>query len=280
VAGRNAWRSFNGRAVQRLRAPIVLTGPWWNRSPASARGAHMQEFERIKVLFVAGFAPIVRDRVASGKLYGETLNISLKKEQGGNGINSGYGLGWEISAIEGRSLIYHGGSTGTCSSVVILDTAKKIAAAIVINIDLTLIDEYRYQTLLNIMNNILHLAADEQATNYGIPIIKDPSMNDFILDKSLQPKYTGEYISLAGGIWMFDGADMTVRENSDGELEALIFRGQQVIFRFDLDFVNRSSAISRNIFMCRFTIRGFATTGGPIGVRRFRLEQDSRLVHG
>jgi hypothetical protein len=52
-------------------------------SPASARGAHMQEFERIKVLFVAGFGPIVRDRVAGGKLYGETLNISFKKEQGG-----------------------------------------------------------------------------------------------------------------------------------------------------------------------------------------------------
>jgi len=43
----------------------------------------MQEFERIKVLFVAGFGPIVRDRVAGGNLYGETLNISFKKEQGG-----------------------------------------------------------------------------------------------------------------------------------------------------------------------------------------------------
>ena len=43
----------------------------------------MQEFERIKVLFVAGFGPIVRDRVAGGNLYGETLNILFKKEQGG-----------------------------------------------------------------------------------------------------------------------------------------------------------------------------------------------------
>src|SRR5947209_100402 len=30
-----------------------------------------------------GFGPIVRDRVASENLYGETLNISFKKEQGG-----------------------------------------------------------------------------------------------------------------------------------------------------------------------------------------------------
>ena len=43
----------------------------------------MQEFERIKVLFVAGFGPIFRDRVAGGNLYGETLNISFKKKQGG-----------------------------------------------------------------------------------------------------------------------------------------------------------------------------------------------------
>jgi hypothetical protein len=180
-----------------------------------------------------------------------TANIffpGFKKEQGGDGSKSAYGLGWEISVIEGRNMIYHGGSTGTSSSVVMLDTAKKITASIVINMDMTLIDEYKYRGLLNIMNNILHLAADEPPTDYGIPRIKDPSLNDYILDKSLQSKYTGEYISLAGGIWMFDGADMTIRENQDGQLEALIYRGQQVIFQFDLDFVNRSFAISRNIF--------------------------------
>lgn len=43
----------------------------------------MQEFEHIKVLFVAGFGPIVRDRVAGQRLYGETLDIAFKKEQGG-----------------------------------------------------------------------------------------------------------------------------------------------------------------------------------------------------
>jgi hypothetical protein len=43
----------------------------------------MQRFERIKVLFVAGFGPIVRDKTVSRDLYGETLNISFKEEQGG-----------------------------------------------------------------------------------------------------------------------------------------------------------------------------------------------------
>ncbi|WP_308102554.1 hypothetical protein [Paraburkholderia madseniana] len=43
----------------------------------------MQEFERIKVLFVAGFGPIVRDKIAGRNLYGETFNISFKEEPGG-----------------------------------------------------------------------------------------------------------------------------------------------------------------------------------------------------
>ncbi|MBS1597689.1 MAG: beta-lactamase family protein [Bacteroidetes bacterium] len=172
----------------------------------------------------------------------------FKKEQGGDGSKSAYGLGWEISAIEGRNMIYHGGSTGTSSSVVMLDTTKKIGVAMLVNLDMTLVDEYKHQGLLNIMNNIMHLAADEPTTNYGVPRIKDPSLNDYVLDKSLQSKYIGDYISLAGGIWMFDGADMTIRENQHGQLEALIKRGQQVIFQFDVDFVNPSSAVSRNVF--------------------------------
>ena len=43
----------------------------------------MQEFERIKILFVAGFGPIVRDKIAGRNLYGETFNISFKEESGG-----------------------------------------------------------------------------------------------------------------------------------------------------------------------------------------------------
>jgi hypothetical protein len=43
----------------------------------------MRQFEGIKVLFVAGFGPIVHDPVAGQKLYSETLNISFKEEQGG-----------------------------------------------------------------------------------------------------------------------------------------------------------------------------------------------------
>ena len=43
----------------------------------------MTTMQKIKVLFVAGFGPIVRDAAASRKLYQDTLNIVFKEETGG-----------------------------------------------------------------------------------------------------------------------------------------------------------------------------------------------------
>jgi catechol 2,3-dioxygenase-like lactoylglutathione lyase family enzyme len=43
----------------------------------------MPEFGNFKILFVAGFGPIVRDRDASQKLYSEAFRIPLKEAEGG-----------------------------------------------------------------------------------------------------------------------------------------------------------------------------------------------------
>jgi hypothetical protein len=43
----------------------------------------MTQFGNIKILFVAGFGPIVRDAGASRKLYCERLGIAFKEETGG-----------------------------------------------------------------------------------------------------------------------------------------------------------------------------------------------------
>src|SRR5579871_2294539 len=43
----------------------------------------MLPIENVKVLFVAGFGPIVREAGASRRLYAETLGISFKEETGG-----------------------------------------------------------------------------------------------------------------------------------------------------------------------------------------------------
>ena len=43
----------------------------------------VKALENIKVLFIAGFGPIVRDAAASQKLYREALGIPFKEEKGG-----------------------------------------------------------------------------------------------------------------------------------------------------------------------------------------------------
>lgn len=43
----------------------------------------MHDIENIKVLFVLGFGPIVRDMAASRKLYSDNLGIAFKGESGG-----------------------------------------------------------------------------------------------------------------------------------------------------------------------------------------------------
>ena len=42
----------------------------------------MEGADNVKILFVAGFGPIVRDTSESRKLYGEVLGISFKEESG------------------------------------------------------------------------------------------------------------------------------------------------------------------------------------------------------
>ncbi len=43
----------------------------------------MKKIGNIKILFVAGFGPIVRDRDASRKLYAEAFDIPFKENEGG-----------------------------------------------------------------------------------------------------------------------------------------------------------------------------------------------------
>jgi hypothetical protein len=47
------------------------------------RGDVMEQMGNIKVLFIAGFGPIVREAAASRKLYSQMLGISFKEETGG-----------------------------------------------------------------------------------------------------------------------------------------------------------------------------------------------------
>jgi hypothetical protein len=50
---------------------------------AVRRGDAMQGLEKSKILFIAGFGPIVRDTEVSRKLYVQALEIPFKEESGG-----------------------------------------------------------------------------------------------------------------------------------------------------------------------------------------------------
>ncbi len=43
----------------------------------------MKNLKKIEVLFIAGFGPIVGDRIASKRLYSDTLGLAFQEEDGG-----------------------------------------------------------------------------------------------------------------------------------------------------------------------------------------------------
>jgi hypothetical protein len=49
----------------------------------SGKGDSMQGLGNVKILFIAGFGPIIRDAAASRKLYRDVLGISFKEESDG-----------------------------------------------------------------------------------------------------------------------------------------------------------------------------------------------------
>jgi CubicO group peptidase (beta-lactamase class C family) len=172
----------------------------------------------------------------------------LNKEQGGDGSTFHYGLGWMLSDIEGRTIIHHGGSTGKMSSFTMIDLKNNMAVSFLANIDLTFIDQYRYPTIFNIVNNILHLASNEPITSYGKPIITDPTQNEFELETDKEDSYVGDYIQVKGGDhWVNFGLKLRIQQKSTEGLEAVITRDKQTIRTFEMDFVTPSQAMGRHL---------------------------------
>jgi catechol 2,3-dioxygenase-like lactoylglutathione lyase family enzyme len=64
---------------RKLIAAIAAAGATF----AIPRGGAMHALENVKILFIAGFGPIVHDQDASRRLYVKGLGISFKEESGG-----------------------------------------------------------------------------------------------------------------------------------------------------------------------------------------------------
>jgi CubicO group peptidase (beta-lactamase class C family) len=172
----------------------------------------------------------------------------LSYEQGGDGQEYHYGLGWMISDIEGRRLIHHGGSRGTMSSFTLLFPEAKLAATILFNIDYNNVDPYSFASPFQILNNLFHLLLQKPLSDFGRPRIADPTRNNFKLSNTAYQQYTGLYhFGGKGDRRNFQGTRLDLFQDSEGTLAAKIYRGKQLLSHFELDFVNPTQAISRNL---------------------------------
>ncbi len=172
----------------------------------------------------------------------------ISPEEGGDGKPIHYGLGWMISEIEGRHIIHHGGSTGKMSSMTMIDLTNNIAVSLLSNIDLTFIDQYQYPTIFTLTNNILHIAMGASETEFGRPIVADPTINDFNMDIKHMENYIGEFLQIRGGdFWMNFDLSMDIKEKDENGLKAIITRGENTVNQFLLDFASPTLAISRNM---------------------------------
>ena len=185
-------------------------------------------------------------------------------EDGGDDESLGYGLGWMMGEIEGDSLIFHGGSTGTASSMMILDPKAEIGVVLLLNLDYTFVNRYQYQSEFQLANNVLRLARGEEASDYGQIRITDPTLNDFSLSSEKYEHYLGSY-QFAGG-WdanfVYYGVDLAIKQVGD-DLLGELHRGERLLGRFKLDFVNEQLAIRR-----------YQVMPDPV---RFRLRKDGSV---
>lgn len=171
----------------------------------------------------------------------------LTYDQGGDGSKFNYGLGWMIAEVEGRTIINHGGSRKTMSSMTILDPKRQLAATILFNLDYNFLDNYRFQSEFNILNNLFHLLEKEEFTDFGNPRIQDPTLNDYELPDAMKQRFIGEYRFASGGeAWYFQGVNLEIFIGKHGNLEARAMQADELIMEFALDFTNEANAVSRN----------------------------------
>jgi len=171
----------------------------------------------------------------------------ISKEDGGENLPLKYGFGWFLGEMEGKDYIFHGGNRRNMSSMTFLCPDRKIGAALLTNIDLTLIDRYEYHNLIHILNNIIRLSLGEDVSDFALPVVKDPTRNTYELPLENESKYLGTYSLTEGADWVFLGSQLSISRGENG-LEAEIRKGEQVIERFTLDFVTRKTAVSRNLY--------------------------------
>ncbi|MFH1809964.1 MAG: serine hydrolase domain-containing protein [Pseudomonadota bacterium] len=159
----------------------------------------------------------------------------LAVEEGGNGDDIGYGLGWMISTIEGRTIVHHAGASYSSASETLIDPATGSAVSLLINTEPG--DRYRYRPLPWLANNILHLVNGEPPSSFALPRRSDPSSNRFRISATEAQRYLGSYLGKVGRIDIDRGG---------GEGLVATYTMGPYRQRLEVDFVNPVKVVLRS----------------------------------
>jgi CubicO group peptidase (beta-lactamase class C family) len=159
-------------------------------------------------------------------------------EMGVLGGEAGYGMGWVEVEADGRTVSHHGGDAIVMGSWTMLDRERRLGVSLLYNGPV--LHEYRFPSKVWVVNNLLHLAAGEPTTQFGLPREADPTANDFDLPRELLGRYAGTYLSPQGL-----RAEISAR-TGDGDLVLQMTAGD-IEYEYELDFVSESAVVLRNL---------------------------------
>jgi CubicO group peptidase (beta-lactamase class C family) len=175
------------------------------------------------------------------ELWTPGITFPAPRDIGTNGSEDwGYAMGWMTAEIDGRGLVFHGGDTGSLSSMTIIDPSSRSGITLLFNAT-SVSDNYRFENIYSLANNLLHLSGGEKPTTTFEPKEPDPNLKAAFTDLpcEAQKAYEGEYIGGTGQtIRCYRQDDRLVAELD----ESVIRRVSEVLFLNPSSIVLRSTA--------------------------------------
>ena len=179
-------------------------------------------------------------------------------ELGGTGKPAYYAMGYFVFEIDGSRYVGHGGEFRTMSSFALVDRDNDVAIALLYNTG----SLYAYTSERHYYAMIagLRLALDQAPSDFGIPRESDSTANDYVPAANYVAALTGAYIAESG-------RRLDIRPGGSEGLHAFLTDGIYPV-DFDVDFVNSTNVIMRNIMDAKNGT--FATDRlGKVGAIRF-----------
>ena len=162
--------------------------------------------------------------------------VIIPEDLGGTGKPAHYAMGYFKFDIDGTRYVGHGGELKTMSSFALVDEDNDLAIALLYNTG----SLYPYTSEKHYYAMIagLRLALGQPESEFGIPRQSDPTLNDYTPSESVA-NLEGAYISASG-------KRLDLRTGGSEGLQAFLTSG---IYPqdFDVDFVNSTNVILRNI---------------------------------